>query len=59
MFLYVQDAIECLNKSVRIYLDQGRFSIAAKAEKDIGEMCESEHDYEKVCGDYHALCMNW
>jgi hypothetical protein len=36
------DSVDFLSKAVEIYTDDGRFSIAAKHEKDMAEALESE-----------------
>lgn len=44
----ILEAINCLEKCIRLYLESGRFGVAAKAEKEIGEIYEEEGDYENV-----------
>jgi hypothetical protein len=36
------EAIELLQQAVEVYTDSGRFSMAAKIQKDIAEMLEAE-----------------
>lgn len=44
----VEEAINCLKKCIQLYLENGRFGVAAKAEKEIGEIYEEDGDYENV-----------
>ena len=37
-----------MDKACSLYLDDGRFGLAAKGQKDIGEMCEAENDLERA-----------
>jgi len=48
----VQDAIHALKTAVEYFLDEGRFSIAAKHQKEIAEMCETENDVEGCLEEY-------
>ncbi|KAK8803416.1 hypothetical protein WA158_001110 [Blastocystis sp. Blastoise] len=41
-------AIEYYQEAIAIYCDMGRFSAAAKLEKEIGELCESNSEEEKA-----------
>jgi len=44
----VPEAINCLKLSIEIYLDMGRFPIAAKHHKDIAELYESETNLDEA-----------
>jgi len=46
------EAIHCLKTAVELYTDDGRFSIAAKHQKEIAELYESEMDYEACIEAY-------
>jgi len=46
------DAVECLKKAVELYTGEGRFSVAAKNQKEIAEIYESELDFEKAIESY-------
>eukprot|EP00019_Armaparvus_languidus_P002547 CAMPEP_0168593568 /NCGR_PEP_ID=MMETSP0420-20121227/8388_1 /TAXON_ID=498008 /ORGANISM="Pessonella sp." /LENGTH=299 /DNA_ID=CAMNT_0008629737 /DNA_START=14 /DNA_END=913 /DNA_ORIENTATION=+ len=48
----VVEAITCLRSAVDLYIDEGRFSIAAKQQKEIGELLEKEMDFESAINDY-------
>jgi alpha-soluble NSF attachment protein len=48
------DAINCLRMAVEIHIDLGRFSIAAKHQKEIGEMYETENDLEEAIAAYET-----
>ena len=50
----VSAAIACLREAVELYCDEGRFSIAAKQQKEIGELCEKEMDFEGAIDQYQA-----
>ena len=44
-------AVRCLQRALDIYVEAGRFSVAAKAEKDIAEVFEAEGNLTEVrCG---------
>jgi len=47
-----QDAVECLKKAVELYTGEGRFAIAAKNQKEVAEIYESELDFEKAIEAY-------
>jgi alpha-soluble NSF attachment protein len=48
----VTDAISCLRTAVELYTDEGRFSIAAKHQKEIAELYEGEMEYESCMEAY-------
>jgi len=48
----VQDAVIYLKQAVEFFTDEGRFSIAAKHQKEIAELYEQEADYEKAIESY-------
>eukprot|EP01104_Vermistella_antarctica_P012125 TRINITY_DN3457_c0_g1_i2.p1 TRINITY_DN3457_c0_g1~~TRINITY_DN3457_c0_g1_i2.p1 ORF type:complete len:311 (-),score=74.69 TRINITY_DN3457_c0_g1_i2:118-984(-) len=48
------DAIRCLKFAVEYYTDEGRFTIAAKQQKDIAEICESDADLEGAVANYQT-----
>lgn len=48
LYINFLEAINCLKKCIQLYLESGRFGVAAKAEKEIGEIYEEEGDYENV-----------
>jgi alpha-soluble NSF attachment protein len=54
-----KDAINALRIAVEYFLDEGRFSIAAKHQKEVAEMYENEADYEnclksfQLAADYY------
>jgi len=50
----VQDAISYLKQAVEFFTDEGRFSIAAKHQKEIAELYEQEADYEKAIEAYQV-----
>jgi len=43
-----QDAVKCLTAAASMYIDDGRFSMAAKLYKDIGEIHQAEQENEKA-----------
>jgi len=55
----IQAAIRYLKMGIEFYIDEGRFSIAGRHQKEIAEMYESENDYEsamecyKTAADYY------
>jgi alpha-soluble NSF attachment protein len=50
----VKSAIRALREAVDLYQDEGRFSIAAKQQKEIAELCEKELDFEGAIDEYKA-----
>jgi alpha-soluble NSF attachment protein len=50
----VKSAIKALREAVSLYQDEGRFSIAAKQQKEIAELCEKELDFEGAIEEYKA-----
>jgi len=48
------DSINCLKTAIEIYVDDGRFSIAAKLDKEIAELYEADMDYEHAIEHYTA-----
>jgi len=50
----IQDAINCIKIAVDLYTDDGRFSIAAKHQKEIGELYEAEMDFENAIESYQT-----
>jgi len=46
------ESIELLRQAVDVYTDGGRFSMAAKIQKDIAEMLEAEMDFESAMVAY-------
>jgi len=40
------ESVECLKQAINLYTEEGRFSIAAKTAKDIGEILEQEENYD-------------
>jgi alpha-soluble NSF attachment protein len=47
-----REARACLQEAVEIHTDGGRFSLAAKLQKDIAEMCEAEDDLDAAMDAY-------
>jgi len=45
-------AISCLKQAVEYYTDEGRFSVAAKHQKEIGELYEAENDMDNSMANY-------
>lgn len=48
------DAVNSLHLAVELYTDEGRFSMAAKYQKEIGELLEAEMEYEKAIEAYQV-----
>jgi len=46
------EAVECLKKAVELYTGEGRFAVAARNQKEIAEIYESELDFEKTIEAY-------
>lgn len=42
----IEDSVKCLQEASEIFTDIGKFSPAAKAQKEIGEILEENNDYE-------------
>lgn len=54
-----KDSIEYLKKAIDIYANLGRFNMAAKHQKEVAEIYESELvDLENACQSYH-LAAEW
>jgi alpha-soluble NSF attachment protein len=47
-----RESIDLLQQAVEVYTDGGRFSMAAKIQKDIAEMLEAEMDFENAMTAY-------
>src|SRR6185437_16501970 len=45
-------AVKAMTRALEIYLEAGRFAVAAKAEKDIAEIYEAEGDLASVRQDF-------
>jgi len=45
-------SISCLKQAVEFYTDEGRFSVAAKHQKEIAELCESENDLDNAISNF-------
>jgi len=50
----VSDAVNCLRTAVELFTDEGRFSIAAKHQKEIAELYEAEMDFENAMECYQS-----
>lgn len=50
----IQDAAKCLTVAIEFFTDEGRFSIAAKHEKELAELFEAESDFEKAIEAYQT-----
>eukprot|EP01114_Cavostelium_apophysatum_P005649 TRINITY_DN16831_c0_g1_i1.p1 TRINITY_DN16831_c0_g1~~TRINITY_DN16831_c0_g1_i1.p1 ORF type:complete len:292 (-),score=93.14 TRINITY_DN16831_c0_g1_i1:70-945(-) len=48
------EAINCFKIAIELYTDEGRFSIAAKHQKELAELHESEMDYEHAMEAYQT-----
>jgi len=48
----VSEAIVCLGRAINMYTEDGRFSIAAKHQKEIAELYEAELDTERAMDAY-------
>lgn len=48
------EAVNCYKQAIELYTDEGRFSIAAKHEKELAEMYEAEMDYEHALEAYQT-----
>lgn len=50
----ITKARECLLKGIDFYTEEGRFSMAAKYQKEIAEMCESDEDIASAMEAYET-----
>jgi len=50
----VPEAANCLRTAVELFTDEGRFSIAAKHQKEIAELYEAELDFEHAIESYQV-----
>jgi len=50
----VNDAGNCLRIAIELFTDEGRFSIAAKHQKELAEMFEAEEDYQQAIDNYQT-----
>ncbi|EGG14216.1 soluble NSF attachment protein alpha isoform [Cavenderia fasciculata] len=48
----VSEAVICLKAAIEYYTDEGRFSIAAKHQKEIAEIYEAEGDLDQAIASY-------
>jgi len=48
----VTEAMACLRQAIEFYTDEGRFSIAAKHQKELAELYESSSDLENAIAAY-------
>jgi len=48
----VDDAVQYMTQALKIQLDEGRFTSAAKGYKDIAEVCEAEQDLKRAVEFY-------
>jgi len=48
----ITEAALCLKQAIEFYTDEGRFSIAAKHQKELAELYESESDLENAIASY-------
>jgi len=48
------DAVNCYKTAIELYTDEGRFSIAAKHQKEVAELYEGEMDYENAIENYQT-----
>ena len=48
MLTYNEDSANCLRMAVDFYTDEGRFSMAAKHEKELAELYEAESQFDKA-----------
>jgi len=46
------DSVNCYKQGIELYTDDGRFSIAAKHQKELAELFEGEMDYENAMDAY-------
>merc|ERR1712232_1251193 len=50
----MQKARECLSKGIEFYTEEGRFSMAAKYQKEVAEMCEEANDISAAMDAYQT-----
>jgi len=50
----INDAVTCLRTAVEFFTDDGRFSMAAKHQKEIAELFEQELDFEHAMENYQV-----
>jgi len=48
------DAVNCFKTAIELYTDEGRFSIAAKHQKELAELYESEMDFEHAMENFQT-----
>jgi alpha-soluble NSF attachment protein len=48
----ITEAVQCMKQAIEFYTDEGRFSIAAKHQKELAELYESEADLENAISAY-------
>jgi len=48
----VSQAVQCMKQAIEFYTDEGRFSIAAKHQKELAELYESSSDLESAIAAY-------
>jgi len=48
----ISRSISCLKQAVEFYTDEGRFSVAAKHQKEIAELFESENDLDNAIANF-------
>ncbi len=48
------EAVACLTRAVELYVDEGRFQVAAKQEQQIGELLEEMGDMEQAITHYQT-----
>lgn len=49
-----QESIKCLTKAVELFVDEGRFQVAAKHEQQIGELLEETGDVEEAMAHFQT-----
>jgi len=47
-------SVQCMKQGIEFYTDEGRFSIAAKHQKDLAEIYEDQSDLENAIAAYQA-----
>jgi len=48
------DAVNCYKTAIELFTDEGRFSIAAKHQKEVAELYEADLDYESAIESYQT-----
>jgi len=48
----ISRSISCLKQAVEFYTDEGRFSVAAKHQKEIAELYEAENDFDSAIANF-------